>query len=435
MNKIRIYIINILIFTGGGIVEKYIINGGKSLFGELAIIGAKNAVLPILAATVINGGQNTISNIPRLKDVEVMVNILTSLGAKIQDSGETLSIDTSTIDNVSLPEELVREMRSSIIFMGALLARFGEAVLSYPGGCEIGPRPIDLHLKSLRQMGATIEESHGFLHCKTKGLKGCDIQLDYPSVGATENIILAAVTAEGITTIRNAAREPEIIDLQDYLNKAGCRVKGAGTSIITIEGVKELFSCEHIIIPDRIVAGTFMVAAAITKGEVVLKNIVVDHLQSIIAKLKETGTTTIIDKKDIKIIGPNKLSPIEMLQTLPFPGFPTDMQAQFMALLSIAGGTSIINETVFENRFKHAEELTRMGANIKTFGNVAVVKGVSGLTGAKVFAKDLRGGAALVLSGLAAQGVTEVENVYHINRGYENLYLNLQKLGASIISV
>ena len=430
-----IYILIILKFTGGGIVEKYIINGGKALFGEVPIIGAKNAVLPILAATVINGNENIISNIPKLKDVEVMISILSSLGAKVESNEDTLSIDTSTIDSVTLPEELVREMRSSIIFMGALLARFGEAVLSYPGGCEIGPRPIDLHLKSLRQMGAVIEESHGFLYCKTKGLRGADIQLDYPSVGATENIILAAVTAEGTTIIRNAAREPEIIDLQEYLNKAGCRVKGAGTSIIVVEGVKTLYRCQHRIIPDRIVAGTFMVAAAITKGEIVLKNIVVDHLQSIIAKLKETGTKTIIDKNDIKIIGPEKLSPIEMLQTLPFPGFPTDMQAQFMALLSMAEGTSIINETVFENRFKHAEELTRMGANIKTFGNVAVIKGVNELTGAKVFAKDLRGGAALVLSGLAAQGVTEVENIYHINRGYENLNISLQNLGARIISV
>lgn len=416
-------------------MEKYIINGGSKLFGELPIIGAKNAVLPILAATVINGSENIISNIPKLKDVEVTIKILSSLGAKVEEKGDTLVIDSSTINNVSLPEELVREMRSSIIFMGALLARFGEAILSYPGGCEIGPRPIDLHLKSLRQMGASIEESHGFLYCKANGLRGADIQLDYPSVGATENIILAAVKAEGTTIIRNAAREPEIIDLQDYLNKAGCRVKGAGTSIIVVEGVEKLNGCEHKIIPDRIVAGTFMVAAAITKGELVLKNIVVDHLQSIIAKLKETGTKTIVDKRDIKIIGPDKLSPIEMLQTLPFPGFPTDMQAQFMALLSVAEGTSIVNETVFENRFKHAEELTRMGANIKTFGNVAVIKGVNELTGAKVFAKDLRGGAALILSGLAAQGVTEVENIHHVNRGYENLNLSLQKLGANIISV
>ncbi|MFY9286343.1 MAG: UDP-N-acetylglucosamine 1-carboxyvinyltransferase [Tissierellaceae bacterium] len=416
-------------------MEKYIINGGNRLYGELPIIGAKNAVLPILAATVINGSSNLISNVPKLRDVEIMIKILDSLGAKVEMKGDTIAIDSSKISKVTLPEELVREMRSSIIFMGALLARFGEAVLSYPGGCEIGPRPIDLHLKSLRQMGAEIEESHGFLYCKAKGLRGCDIQLDYPSVGATENIILAASTADGTTIIRNAAREPEIVDLQDYLNKIGCRVKGAGTSIIVVEGVKELHSCEHRIIPDRIVAGTYMVAAAITQGEIVLKNLVVEHLQSIIAKLKETGTRVIIDKKDIKIIGPDRILPIEMLQTLPFPGFPTDMQAQFMALLSIADGTSIINETVFENRFKHAEELTRMGANIKTFGNVAVIKRANKLTGAKVYAKDLRGGAALVLSGLVAEGVTEVENIYHINRGYESLYENLNRLGAKIILV
>lgn len=416
-------------------MEKYIINGGNKLSGELAIVGAKNAVLPILAATVINGSENIISNIPKLRDVEIMIKILKSLGARVKLEDQVLIIDSSTINNVNLPEELVREMRSSIIFMGALLARFGEARLSYPGGCEIGPRPIDLHLKSLRQMGASIEESHGFLHCKTDGLKGADIQLDYPSVGATQNIILAAVTAEGTTTIRNAAREPEIIDLQDYLNKAGCSVKGAGSSIIVIEGVDKLNSCEHRIIPDRIVAGTYMVASAITNGQIVLKDIVVEHLQSIIAKIKETGTEIIVDNNDLKIIGPEKLNSIEMLQTLPFPGFPTDMQAQFMSLLSIGKGTSIINETVFENRFKHAEELTRMGANIKTFGNVAVIKGVNELTGAKVYAKDLRGGAALVLAGLVAKDVTEVENIYHINRGYENLYLNLQNLGASIISV
>ena len=268
-------------------VEKYIINGGARLEGEVPIIGAKNAVLPILAATVINGTTNVISNVPKLKDVEVMIKILTSLGARVDIEGDTLIIDSSTINRVTLPEELVREMRSSIILMGALLARFGEAVLSYPGGCEIGPRPIDLHLKSLRQMGTEIVESHGFLYCKTDGLKGCEIQLDYPSVGATENIILAATMAEGTTIIRNAAREPEIVDLQDYLNKAGCRVKGAGTSVIVVEGVQKLNSCEHRIIPDRIVAGTFMVAAAITR-EIVLKNVVLEHLQSIIAKLKET---------------------------------------------------------------------------------------------------------------------------------------------------
>lgn len=419
-------------YYGGVMVGKYIINGGYPLSGEISISGAKNSVLPILAATVISGKTSFISNIPMLRDVEVMIEILTSLGVKIDLGKNSLTIDSSTIDSVLLPEELVREMRSSIILMGALLARFGEARLSYPGGCEIGPRPIDLHLKSLRQMGAIIEESHGYLYCKTTGLKGTDIQLDYPSVGATENIMLAAVTASGTTIIRNAAREPEIMDLQNYLNMAGAKIRGSGTNIIVIEGVESLHECTHNIIPDRIVAGTFMVAAAITKGEIVLNNIIVEHLQSIIAKLRETGTYIQIEDKNIKVIGTENIKSIDMLQTLPFPGFPTDMQAQFMTLLSIAKGTSIINETVFENRFKHGEELARMGANIKTFGKVAVVRGVEELTGAKVYAKDLRGGAALVLGGLAAKGTTEVRNIYHIERGYENFHETLQKLGADI---
>lgn len=304
---------------------------------------------------------------------------------------------------------------------------------SHPGGCEIGPRPIDLHLKALRNMGAEIEESHGLLHCKTKGLKGCDIQLDYPSVGATENIILAGVTAEGTTLIRNAAREPEIIDLQNYLNKAGAKVSGAGTSIITVQGVKKLKDVTHSIIPDRIVAGTFMTIAAITGGDIIINNIVVEHIQSIIAKLKEAGATIYSNSNSIKVSGPRRVNSIEMIQTLPYPGFPTDMQAQIMSLLAVGNGTSIISETVFENRFKHAEELSRMGANIKTFGKVAVVNGVKELTGAKTSAKDLRGGAALVLAGLVAKGTTEVKNIYHIERGYEDFHLKLRDLGADII--
>lgn len=413
-------------------MEKYIINGGYRLSGEISIQGAKNSVLPILAATVISGKTSTISNIPKLRDVDMMIKILSSLGAKISINDDIINIDSSVIDKIALPEELVREMRSSIIIMGAMLARFGEVKIAFPGGCEIGPRPIDLHLKSLRQMGAIIEESHGFLDCKTTGLKGCEIQLDYPSVGATENIMLAAVTAEGVTTIRNAAREPEIIDLQYYLNEAGAKVIGAGTSIVIIEGVEKLDNCSHKIIPDRIVAGTYMVAAAITKGEVIINNIITDHLLSIIAKLKEAGVIIYSNGHSLKVIGPNRLYALEMLQTLPYPGFPTDMQAQLMALLTIANGTSIVNETIFENRFKHGEELTRMGANIKTFGKVAVVKGVKELTGAKVSAKDLRGGASLVIAGLAAQGTTEINNIYHINRGYENMDINLRSLGANI---
>lgn len=414
-------------------MEKYIINGGNKLSGQVSIYGAKNAVLPILAATVIGGNKSTLLNVPNLRDVNIMEDILLSLGCNVQRMGNTMVVDSSTLSEVVVPEDLVREMRSSIILMGALLARGGEAVLSYPGGCEIGPRPIDLHLKALRSMGAEIEESHGLLHCKSKGLKGCDIQLDYPSVGATENIILAGVTAEGTTVIRNAAREPEIIDLQSYLNKAGAKVSGAGTSIITIEGIKKLKNLSHSIIPDRIVAGTFMTAAVITGGDVIINNIVVEHIQSIIAKFKEAGATIYSNSSSIKVSGPKKVNAIEMLQTLPYPGFPTDMQAQVMSLLSIASGTSIISETVFENRFKHAEELSRMGANIKTFGKVAVINGVRELTGAKTSAKDLRGGASLVLAGLVAKGTTEIKNIYHIERGYEDFHLRLRDLGADIV--
>nr|WP_276536615.1 UDP-N-acetylglucosamine 1-carboxyvinyltransferase [Tissierella carlieri] len=418
---------------GGDLVEKYIINGGNRLTGEISILGAKNAVLPILAATVIGGNKSIISNIPNLRDVEIMKEILIALGCSVDGTGSTMVIDSKPLNQIIVPEELVREMRSSIIFMGAMLARTGEVIISYPGGCEIGPRPIDLHLKALRNMGAEIEESHGHLYCKTEGLKGADIQLDYPSVGATENIILAGVTAEGTTIIRNAAREPEIIDLQNYLNKSGARISGAGTSVITIEGVKNLRDVTHSIISDRIVAGTIMTAAAITGGDIIINNVIVDHVIGIIAKMKEAGVMIYSNGTSMKVTGPRRINPIEMLQTLPYPGFPTDMQAQMMALLSIANGTSIISETVFENRFKHAEELTRMGANIKTFGRVAVINGVKELTGAKTTAKDLRGGAALTLAGLVARGTTEVYNIHHIERGYEDLHLMLQKLGADII--
>ncbi|MCK9443055.1 MAG: UDP-N-acetylglucosamine 1-carboxyvinyltransferase [Tissierellaceae bacterium] len=413
-------------------MEKYIINGGNKLVGETSVLGAKNSVLPILAATVIGNNRSTILNIPNLRDVEIMEEILISLGCIVERVGNTIMVDSRTLNQIVIPEDLVREMRSSIILMGSMLSRTKEVVITYPGGCEIGPRPIDLHLKALRHMGAEIEESYGQLYCRTEGLMAADIQLDYPSVGATENIILAAVTAKGVTVIRNAAREPEIIDLQNYLNKSGARVSGAGTSVITIEGVKTFKDVTHTIIPDRIVAGTLMVTSAITGGDIILKNVIVDHLLSIIAKLRETGTQIYANENTIKVSGPKKLNSIEMLQTLPYPGFPTDMQAQMMALLSIAGGTSIICETVFENRYKHAEELTRMGANIKIFGRVAVVNGVKELTGAKVTAKDLRGGAALTLAGLASKGATEISQIFHIERGYENLHIILQNLGADI---
>lgn len=414
---------------------KYIINGDKRLVGEVSVSGAKNAVLPILAATVVGGNRSTIFNTPNLRDVDIMEKILISIGCKVERMDNIMYVDSRNLSNTNIPDELVREMRSSIILMGSMLTRCGETKVSYPGGCEIGPRPIDLHLKALREMGAKIDESHGFLYCHCEKLKGCEIQLDYPSVGATENTILAAVRAKGTTVIRNAAREPEIIDLQNYLNKCGAKISGAGTSIIKIEGVEKFKDVEYTIMPDRIVTGTYMAASALTGGEIIIKNVETNHIQAIVAKLKEAGCLIYNDNSSLKVIGPEKINYIEMTQTLPYPGFPTDMQAQMMAVLSIADGTSIISETVFENRFKHADELIRMGADIKIIGKVAIIKGVKELTGAKVKSKDLRGGASLVLAGLAAKGTTEVENIYHIERGYEDLDENLRKLGADIMKV
>ncbi|AFS78313.1 UDP-N-acetylglucosamine 1-carboxyvinyltransferase MurA [Gottschalkia acidurici 9a] len=416
-------------------MSKYVIQGGKRLVGEIPIIGAKNSVLPILAATVINGDNNTILNTPNLRDVDIMEKILRLIGCNVNRVDDVITVDSRNLTGIHMPEELVREMRSSIILMGAMLSRTGEVTIGYPGGCELGPRPIDLHLKALRQMGVEIEESHGFLHCKADSLEGCDIQLDYPSVGATENIMLAAVKAKGTTTIRNAAREPEIVDLQNFLNAIGGRVCGAGTSVIRVDGVEKFNPVEHSIIPDRIEAGTYMVASAITGGDVILRNIEVEHVQSIIAKLREVGCQIYANSTTLKVIGPKRISAIESVHTLPYPGFPTDMQAQIMSLLSVANGTSVVTETIFENRFKHADELVRMGANIKTVGKVAVVKGVTSLTGAKVSAKDLRGGASLILAGLVAEGITEVDNIYHVERGYDAIESKLKAIGANIEKV
>ncbi|QUH26769.1 UDP-N-acetylglucosamine 1-carboxyvinyltransferase [Serpentinicella alkaliphila] len=411
---------------------KLIVRGGNKLAGEVDVSGAKNSVLPILAATVLNGGMNVIHNIPNLSDVSIMIKILVAVGCSVKKEGSTVIVDSSGLNNYEIPEYLVREMRSSIIVLGSMLARCGQVRISYPGGCELGPRPIDLHLKALREMGAVIKEEHGFLICDAKKMKGTEIQLDFPSVGATENIMLAAVFAEGTTTIRNAAREPEIRDLQNFINRVGGKVTGAGSATIRIEGVKKLKDVEHQIIPDRIVAGTFLAAAAITKGEIVLNNVIPEHLQSILFKLKEAGCTISIYKNSIRLNAPNKIKAIESIKTMPYPGFPTDMQSQILSLMALSDGITIFTENIFENRYKHAYELTRMGANIKIDGRVAIVKGVDKLSGATVAAHDLRGGAALIIAGLAAEGTTLIENTHHIDRGYDNIDGLLVKLGADI---
>jgi len=414
----------------------YIIQGGHTLSGMIKVQGSKNSSLPILAATVINGKKNVICDVPQIRDIEVMCKILSYLGADIVRKGNVIEVDSEGVNCFEVPEQLMREMRSSIILMGALLGRFGKAKVSYPGGCEIGPRPIDLHLKGLSSMGVVFSEGHGFLHAKTDGLKGADIHLDFPSVGATENLMLAGMLARGTTVIRNAAKEPEIVDLQNFLNRMGANIKGAGTDTIKIEGVKkdDLKPVkDYTVIPDRIAAGTYLVATAITRGHIQLTNVITEHLEPILAKLRETGCVINTQNGQVELFVDKPLVSVDSLRTLPYPGFPTDMQAPMMALLATVDGTSIITETIFENRFKHAQELRRMGANISINGNTAIIKGVKKLTGAIVEAKDLRAGAALIAAALAAEGQTIVEGACHVERGYEDIVGNLRALGAEIV--
>lgn len=414
----------------------FIVTGGKKLSGEIRIQGSKNSSLPILAATILNGQKSTLLDVPKIKDIKVMTQILEHLGAKIRTNGNIMEVDSKGVNTWEVPEILMREMRSSIVLMGAILGRFGKAKVSYPGGCELGPRPIDLHLKGLALMGVRFSERHGFIYAKADELKGAEIHLDFPSVGATENLMLAAVLAKGPTTIRNVAKEPEIVDLQNFLNRMGAFVKGAGTDTIKIQGctIYDLRPVnDYTVIPDRIVAGTYLVSAAITGGRIRLTNVIIEHLEPILAKLREMGCRIISNNGKIELFVDAPLKCLENLRTLPYPGFPTDMQAPMMALLSTVEGTSIINETVFESRFKHAEELKRMGANITINGNTAIIKGTDKLTGAIVEAKDLRAGAALILAALAAEGETTVEGACHVERGYEKIDENLRILGAEIV--
>lgn len=414
-------------------MDRIIIKGGNRLQGRVRISAAKNSVLPIIAAALLCPCECKLEDIPFLDDVEVICSVLNSIGAatQIDRANNTIKIKTETITSVDPPYELVRKMRASFLVMGPILSRFGRIRISLPGGCNIGTRPIDLHLKGLAALGAEVNLGHGYVEAVAKKLKGTKVYLDFPSVGATENLMMAAVLAEGETTIENAAEEPEVVDLANFLNKMGASVIGAGTDTIKIHGVKDLKGTVHQVIPDRIEAGTYMVAAAITEGDVIVDNVILEHVRPIIAKLQEAGVEVIEDQNRVRVIGKSRFESVD-IKTLPYPGFPTDMQAQFMALMSLGLGTSIITETVFENRFMHVTELKRMGANIKIDGRSAVVSGVNKLTGAQVKATDLRAGAALVIAGAAAEGKTEIGDIFHLDRGYVDIVGKMKGIGADI---
>lgn len=414
-------------------MERLIVKGGNRLVGTVKTSGAKNAVLPIIAASILGTSPSRLDEIPALEDVRTICAVLECLGIKVDASEpHTLRIDSREITSCEAPYELVRSMRASFLVMGPLLARKGYARISQPGGCAIGTRPIDLHLKGFEALGVKIEQGHGYIEASApEGMTGANIYLDFPSVGATENIMMAAAMANGTTVLENPAEEPEIVDLANYLNQMGARVRGAGTNVITIEGVSELHGVQHSVIPDRIEAGTYMIAAAMTGGDVIIENVLPEHQKPLIAKLREAGALVEEDIDRIHVVGSGRLKAVD-IKTLPYPGFPTDMQAQMMAMLSVAEGRSKITETVFENRFMHVVELNRMGANITTEGRSAVITGPAHLTGCTVRATDLRAGAAMILAGLVAEGATEICDIYHIDRGYEEIAAKLTRLGADI---
>ncbi|MBM7557933.1 UDP-N-acetylglucosamine 1-carboxyvinyltransferase [Halanaerobacter jeridensis] len=412
-------------------MSRYIVEGGIPLQGEVEISGAKNAVLPILAATILGQGQSVLEKVPDLRDVRVMKEVLEELGAKINETSEGLGVDTSSLNACRIPPQLMHKMRATVFLMGPLLARFGKVELCQPGGCNIGSRPIDLHLKGLRALGVQFEEEEGCLTGTVEQLKGAEIHLDFPSVGATENIMMAATLAEGQTIINNVAKEPEIVDLQNFLNQLGANIRGAGTDMIKVTGVEQLHPVEYEIIPDRVEAGTFLVAGAITGGELTIKNVIPEHIEAIMVKLTEAGHQIEVKNEEVKIKAAARSKNINV-KTLPYPGFPTDMQPQFMSLLALAQGQSIITETIFENRLNHACELQKMGAEIEVNNNQAIITGSKNISGAVLKAANLRAGAALLLASLAANGKSIIENIYHIERGYECLEEKLIKLGANL---
>ena len=411
---------------------KLIIDGGYTVSGEIKVQGAKNAVLPILAATVLTRGKSVIHNCPSLRDVDKTDQVLEGLGCSVKRDKNTVTVDACNMTGCTICEELMREMRSSIVFLGAIIARQGEAVVSMPGGCPIGLRPIDLHLKALRSLGIDISEEHGYIKCRAAKIKGADIHLDFPSVGATENIMLAAATADGLTSITNAAREPEITDLGKFLNAMGADIRGMGSSVITIRGTDSLHGAEYTIMPDRIVAATYLAASAITGGEICLTGAKPNDMNAMLHVLGEMGARIRCDNDTICQTAPERLKSVHTIKTLPYPGFPTDIQSPFMALATVADGTSVFIENIFENRFQHVDELARMGADIKVTGRSAVVRGVKSLSGANVVARELRGGAALVIAALAANGRTIISGTEFIDRGYENIERCLRQCGAKI---
>ena len=415
-------------------MEKLIVKGGNRLVGRVKTSGAKNAVLPIIAASILGTTPSHLDEVPMLEDVHTISEVLKCLGLKVTcyPKENVLDIDSTKITSFEAPYELVRTMRASFLVMGPLLARIGKARISMPGGCAIGARPIDIHLKGFEALGVKIEQGHGYIEASApEGLKGTSIYFDFPSVGATENIMMAASLAEGTTILENAAEEPEIVDLANYLNKMGAKIRGAGTDTIRIEGVKELHGADYTIIPDRIEAGTYMIAAAMTAGDVVVENVLPEHQKPLIAKLREAGAIVEEDIDKVRVVGKSPLKAVS-IKTLPYPGFPKDMQAQMMAMMVIAEGRSKVTETVFENRFMHVVELNRMGAQISTEGRSAVIDGPAKLTGCDVRATDLRAGAAMILAGLVAEGVTRIGDLHHIDRGYENIVAKLKNLGADI---
>jgi UDP-N-acetylglucosamine 1-carboxyvinyltransferase len=413
-------------------LQKIVIRGGVRLTGEVRVSGSKNAALPILASSLLARGRSIYRNVPALGDVRTMGRLLARLGAGFTEPARgTAHVDTATITEHEAPYDLVKTMRASVLVLGPLVARYGKARVSLPGGCAIGARPIDQHLKGLAAMGARIDLEHGYVNARARRLRGATIVFDMPTVTGTENLMMAAALARGQTTLENAAREPEVEELARVLNKMGARIRGAGTSLITVEGVDELHPIEHAVIPDRIEAGTLLVAAAITRGDVLVRECLPEHLEAVIAKLRASGAEVTAEGDGIRVRGKSELKPAD-ISTQPFPGFPTDMQAQFMVLMTRARGQSVLSETIFENRYMHVPELQRMGADILVEGRTAIVRGPTKLTGATVMATDLRASASLVIAGLVADGQTIVERIYHLDRGYDRMEAKLQKLGADI---